>query len=98
MTDRTFTENMTYLGDLIDEYVTHLINQAKIKEDMARTTTDAATIPGVNRAAFVALCKAIHAQRGDLDDRITAAEDVMKLMIATPAAAELDPDDLILTP
>ena len=98
MTERTFAENLTYLGDLVDEYVTNLMNQAKIKEDMASTVADAATIPGVDKTAFVALCRAIHAQRGELDDRITAAEGAMKMMIATPTVADLDLYDLVLTP
>ena len=96
MTDRSFAENLRYLTDLADEYVTSLMSIAKLKDSMASTAADAATIPGVDKGAFVALCKSIHAQRGDLEDRLIANEGAMKLMIALPSPSQLDLHDLVL--
>jgi hypothetical protein len=48
---------------------------------MARNATEAELIPGVRKRAFVAICKAIAEQDGDIEDRIKNAEPQLENML-----------------
>ena len=78
---KTLSDKRAALAYLVEEYC-HLLNDQQVcKEAMARNATEAELIPGVRKRAYVALCKAIAEQDGDLEDRIRNAEPQLDAML-----------------
>jgi hypothetical protein len=78
---KTLSEKRAALAYLVEEYC-HLLNDQQVcKEAMARNATEAELIPGVRKRAYVAICKAIQEQDGDLEDRIKNAEPQLENML-----------------
>ena len=78
---KTLSDKRAALAYLVEEYCNLLHDQQICREAMARNATEAELIPGVRKRAYIALCKAIAEQDGDLEDRIKNAEPQLENML-----------------
>jgi hypothetical protein len=81
MTIKTLADKQAALSYLVEEYCHLLHDQQVCKEAMARNATEAELIPGVRKRAYIAICKAIAEQDGDIEDRIKNAEPQLENML-----------------